>query len=106
MSEAEIRQLRAAYYGLMSEVDDHLAVELDGLAKWGVGHLLLEASERAAEEREVAGAAATTYLELLATVGTAVEELQQRLATMHGPWVPEVLPAVQQQTEAIDAARA
>jgi arylsulfatase A-like enzyme len=25
MSEAEIRQMRAAYYGLMSEVDDHLA---------------------------------------------------------------------------------
>ena len=42
--------------------------------------LLLEASERAAEAREAAGAAATTYQELLATVGTAVEELQRRLA--------------------------
>jgi uncharacterized protein (TIGR02680 family) len=42
--------------------------------------LLIEASERAAEAREAAGAAATTYQELLATVGTAVEELQQRFA--------------------------
>jgi uncharacterized protein (TIGR02680 family) len=41
---------------------------------------LLEASERAAEARELADAAATTYQELLATVGTAVEELQRRLA--------------------------
>ncbi len=46
----------------------------------GSRQLLLEASERAAEEREAAGAAATTYQELLATVGTAVEELQRRLA--------------------------
>jgi len=44
--------------------------------------LLLEASERAAEAREAADAAATTHQELLATVGTAVEELQQRLATV------------------------
>ena len=44
--------------------------------------LLLEASERAAEEREAAGAAATTYQELLATAGTAVEELQRRLAAV------------------------
>ena len=42
--------------------------------------LLTEASERAAEAREVAGAAARTYQELLATAGTAVEELQRRLA--------------------------
>jgi uncharacterized protein (TIGR02680 family) len=42
--------------------------------------LLLEASERAAEAREAAGASATTYQELLATVGTAVEELHRRLA--------------------------
>jgi uncharacterized protein (TIGR02680 family) len=42
--------------------------------------LLIEASERAAEAREAASAAATTYQELLATVGTAVEELQRRLA--------------------------
>ena len=42
--------------------------------------LLLEASERAAEALEAAGAAAATYQELLATVGTAVEELQRRLA--------------------------
>jgi uncharacterized protein (TIGR02680 family) len=41
--------------------------------------LLLEASERAAEAREAADAAATTFQELLATVGTAVEELQRRL---------------------------
>ena len=46
--------------------------------------LLLEASERAAEAREAAGAAAATYQELLATVGTAVEELQRRLAEVTG----------------------
>ena len=46
--------------------------------------LLLEASERAAEAREAADAAATTYQELLATVGTAVEELQRRLAEVTG----------------------
>jgi len=42
--------------------------------------LLLDASERAAEAREAADGAVTTYQELLATVGTAVEELQRRLA--------------------------
>ncbi|HEX4291030.1 MAG TPA: TIGR02680 family protein [Trebonia sp.] len=42
--------------------------------------LLVDASERAADARETAGRAATTYQELLATVGTAVEELQRRLA--------------------------
>ncbi|MGD0608736.1 MAG: TIGR02680 family protein, partial [Streptosporangiaceae bacterium] len=46
--------------------------------------LLLQASERAAEAREAAGAAAATYQELLATVGTAVEELQRRLADVTG----------------------
>jgi uncharacterized protein (TIGR02680 family) len=46
--------------------------------------LLVEASERAAEAREAADAAATTHQELLATAGTAVEELQQRLATVSG----------------------
>jgi uncharacterized protein (TIGR02680 family) len=46
--------------------------------------LLLEASERAAEAREAADAAATTYQELLATAGTAVEELQRRLAEVTG----------------------
>jgi uncharacterized protein (TIGR02680 family) len=46
--------------------------------------LLTEAGERAAEAREAAGAAATTYEELLATVGTAVEELQQQLAEVTG----------------------
>jgi uncharacterized protein (TIGR02680 family) len=45
--------------------------------------LLVEASERAAEAREATSAAETTYHELLATVGTAVEELQQRLATVN-----------------------
>jgi uncharacterized protein (TIGR02680 family) len=40
---------------------------------------LLEASERAAELRAEANAASTTYQELLATAGTAVEELQRRL---------------------------
>ena len=44
--------------------------------------LLIEAGERAAEAREKADAAVTTYQELLATVGTAVEELQRRLATV------------------------
>jgi len=42
--------------------------------------LLIEAGERAAEAREAADSAAATHQELLATVGTAVEELQQRLA--------------------------
>jgi uncharacterized protein (TIGR02680 family) len=42
--------------------------------------LLTEAGERAAEAREAAGLATTTHKELLATVGTAVEELQRRLA--------------------------
>ncbi len=46
--------------------------------------LLLEASERAAEAREAAGTAATTFQELLATAGTAVEELQRRLAEVIG----------------------
>jgi uncharacterized protein (TIGR02680 family) len=44
--------------------------------------LLIEASERAAEARAAECTAATTYQELLATVGTAVEELHQRLATV------------------------
>jgi uncharacterized protein (TIGR02680 family) len=42
--------------------------------------LLIEASERAAEAQAAAGVAAATYQELLATVGTAVEELRGRLA--------------------------
>jgi uncharacterized protein (TIGR02680 family) len=46
--------------------------------------LLLEAGERAAEAREAAGAAAMTHAELLATVGTAVEELQRRLGEATG----------------------
>jgi uncharacterized protein (TIGR02680 family) len=46
--------------------------------------LLFEASERAAEAREAADAAATTYAELLATAGTAVEELRRRLAEVTG----------------------
>ena len=46
--------------------------------------LLIEASERATEAREAAGAAAATYQELLATVGTAVEELRRRLAEVTG----------------------
>ncbi|MFY9651297.1 TIGR02680 family protein, partial [Trebonia sp.] len=46
--------------------------------------LLIEAGERAAEAREAAGAAAATYGELRATVGTAVEELQRRLAEATG----------------------
>jgi uncharacterized protein (TIGR02680 family) len=41
--------------------------------------LLLDAGERAAEAREAADTAARTHAELLATVGTAVEELQRRL---------------------------
>jgi uncharacterized protein (TIGR02680 family) len=45
---------------------------------------LLEASERATRLREAASAAAATYQELLATVGTAVEELQRRLADVTG----------------------
>jgi uncharacterized protein (TIGR02680 family) len=46
--------------------------------------LLTEAGERAAEARETAGAAAATYGELRATVGTAVGELQRRLAAATG----------------------
>jgi uncharacterized protein (TIGR02680 family) len=46
--------------------------------------LLIDASERAAEAREAATAAATTYDELLATAGTAVGELQRRLAEVTG----------------------
>ncbi len=46
--------------------------------------LLIEASERAAEARAAADTAATTHQELLATVGTAVEELQRRLAEAAG----------------------
>jgi uncharacterized protein (TIGR02680 family) len=42
--------------------------------------VLTEATERAIEARDAASAAATIYEELLATVGTAVEELQRRLA--------------------------
>ncbi len=42
--------------------------------------LLVEANERAVEAREAASAAAATHRELLATVGTVVEELQRRLA--------------------------
>ncbi|HEX9042439.1 MAG TPA: TIGR02680 family protein [Trebonia sp.] len=42
--------------------------------------LLAAAGERAAEAREAADSAATMYQELRATVGTAVEELQRRLA--------------------------
>jgi uncharacterized protein (TIGR02680 family) len=43
-----------------------------------------DASERAAEARQTAIAAARTYQELLATVGTAVEELQRRLTEVTG----------------------
>ena len=46
--------------------------------------LLIEAGERAAEAREAAGAAAVAYGELRATIGTAVEELQRRLAEATG----------------------
>ena len=63
----------------------------------GSRQLLVEASERAAEAREAAGAAAATYQELLATVGTAVEELQRRLAG--------VIDALRQNKAAHGAAR-
>jgi uncharacterized protein (TIGR02680 family) len=46
--------------------------------------LLAGASERAAQIRGEADLAATTFRELLATVGTAVEELQRRLAEVTG----------------------
>ena len=46
--------------------------------------LLMEATGRATEARTVAAAAWTGYRELLATVGTAVEELQRQLATVNG----------------------
>jgi uncharacterized protein (TIGR02680 family) len=46
--------------------------------------LLIEASDRAAEARDAASTAATVYQELLATVGTTVEELQRQLAEVNG----------------------
>lgn len=46
--------------------------------------LLSEAGERAAEARDAADAAARIYAELLATAGTAVEELQRRLGEVTG----------------------
>jgi uncharacterized protein (TIGR02680 family) len=46
--------------------------------------LLTEASERAAGARDAASVAATVYQELLATVGTAVEELQRQLEAVNG----------------------
>jgi uncharacterized protein (TIGR02680 family) len=45
--------------------------------------LLSGATGRAAEARDAASAAATVYQELLATVGTAVEELQRQLAQVN-----------------------
>jgi uncharacterized protein (TIGR02680 family) len=46
--------------------------------------LLFEAGERAVEARDAAAAAARIYAELLATAGTAVEELQRRLGEVTG----------------------
>ncbi|HEY0935611.1 MAG TPA: TIGR02680 family protein, partial [Trebonia sp.] len=46
--------------------------------------LLSEAGELAADAREAAAAASRTYAELLATAGTAVEELQRRLGEVTG----------------------
>jgi uncharacterized protein (TIGR02680 family) len=45
--------------------------------------LLAEAGERATGAREAADAAATSYRELKATAGTAVEELQRRLSQVN-----------------------
>jgi uncharacterized protein (TIGR02680 family) len=61
----------------------HTAVRAAGEAEAELAdgrQFLLEATERAAELRGAANEAATTYQELLATVGMAVEELQRRLA--------------------------
>jgi uncharacterized protein (TIGR02680 family) len=75
---------RVALAGLWPAAEGaHAAIRAaaDAESELGEGRqLLIEASERAAEAIEVAGAAAMTYEELLATVGTAVEELQRRLA--------------------------
>jgi len=46
--------------------------------------LLTEATDQAAAARDAASTASTVYQELLATVGTAVEELQRQLEAVHG----------------------
>jgi uncharacterized protein (TIGR02680 family) len=46
-----------------------------------------EVSELAAQARDAAGTAATVYAELLATVGTAIEELRRQLAVVTGDLV-------------------
>jgi uncharacterized protein (TIGR02680 family) len=81
---AGVGTYRVALAGLWPAADGaHAAVRAaaDAEAELTEGRqLLIEASERAAEAIEVASAAAMTYEELLATVGTAVEELQRLLA--------------------------
>jgi uncharacterized protein (TIGR02680 family) len=81
---AGVGAYREALAGLWPAADAaHAAIRAaaDAEAELAEGRqLLTEAGERSAEAREGADAAATTYGELLATVGTAVEELQRRLA--------------------------
>ncbi len=85
---AGVGAYRIALAGLWPAADGaHTAIraEADAEAELAEGRqLLIEASEWAAEAREAAAAAATTYEELLATVGTVVGELQRRLAEVTG----------------------
>ncbi len=81
---AGVGAYRVALAGLWPAADGaHAAIRAAADAETELNEgrqLLTEAGERAGEAREAASTATTTYEELLATVGTAVEELQRRLA--------------------------
>ena len=81
---AGVGAYRVALAGLWPAADgahDAIRAAADAETELNEGQQLLnEAGERAAEAREAAGTATTTYEVLLATVGTAVEELQRRLS--------------------------
>ena len=81
---AAVGAYRVALAGLWPAADGaHAAIRAAADAETELNEgqqLLTEAGERAAEAREAAGTSTTTFEELLATVGTAVEELQRRLA--------------------------
>ena len=80
---AGVGAYRVALAGLWPAADGaHAAIRAAADAETELNEgqqLLTEAGGRAAEAREAAATATTTYAELLATVGTAVEELQRRL---------------------------
>ena len=81
---AGVGAYRVALAGLWPAADGaHAAIRAAADAETELNEgrqLLTEAGERAGEAREAASTATMTYEELLATVGTAVEELQRRLA--------------------------